>query len=88
MAFGAVDVEAFVSAIEKLFIDGEGEAVAVGIVDLSRFEERVRHQLAAGDSAGNARTGRHPISKEIARLERIVARLPSHLLPTGTDALA
>src|SRR3954451_23537719 len=83
VAFGAVNREALLSAVQYVSSDGHRETVHILPIGLARRDDRIHRQLATRDGSRNARPRRHPIGKEITRLERIVAGLVGHFLTTG-----
>src|SRR5439155_26317732 len=76
-----VDVIALAPPHEQVGGDRAGRFLDQPAARLPGVERRVRVELAARDRALDARPRRLPVSKEAARLERLVARLVVHLLP-------
>src|SRR5687767_1087180 len=80
VALRAIDVEAALPSIHHLGRDGHREPIPWLTADHARLEIGIGYELSTGDGAGNARARRHPVGKERARLEGVVARLLAHLL--------
>src|SRR6185503_7510047 len=53
--------------------------------DLAGVEQFVFTEIASWDGVRDERAGRTPARKELARLERLIARRVVHVLPTGDE---
>ena len=80
MTGSAINVVALLSAGQKFVGDRKGHVVSGIVADLSGIEIGVFVQLAAGDRALDRRTRRTQVGIEIARGQRLEARLVVHIL--------
>src|SRR5438034_6994109 len=84
VALRTENIESLLAAIHDPRGDREGKAVPILSIDLSRGQKAGEGQLSASHGSRDSRPRRHPVRKEVARLERIVFGLVSHLL-TATE---
>ena len=85
MTRGAINVEAFLPALEYRLSYRERHCILFPIVDQAGIEIRIRVELAAGHSSIHLRTNRAAIGKKFGFALRNHFRLILHILPATRE---